>query len=257
MFMFASKVYSVLTHRCLPTKSTAFQCPYPGCNRKFNVNSNMRRHWRNHLSSSRGRRDSVTQLPDAMGSTIPPTPPLTTSNASSPRSHYTQSLPSSISSASSSAAYNSRSPSPQYSEEEIADADDTRRMQLDMDIDGTMGPSHTVSTRPIMPMDVSAAAAPLRAPMSEARYEGQRERDETVRYAWRQRSRSSPVPRYREDMRSPLVRPGVPGHGHGARMRSNSCNVPGCDCRPISTTLRPAFPSSGPDASAGPSHQSR
>uniref|UniRef100_A0A0W0EYB1 C2H2-type domain-containing protein n=1 Tax=Moniliophthora roreri TaxID=221103 RepID=A0A0W0EYB1_MONRR len=27
---------------------TAFRCPYPGCGREFNVNSNMRRHYRNH-----------------------------------------------------------------------------------------------------------------------------------------------------------------------------------------------------------------
>jgi hypothetical protein len=27
---------------------TAFQCPYPRCGREFNVNSNMRRHYRNH-----------------------------------------------------------------------------------------------------------------------------------------------------------------------------------------------------------------
>lgn len=26
----------------------AFQCPYPNCGREFNVNSNMRRHYRNH-----------------------------------------------------------------------------------------------------------------------------------------------------------------------------------------------------------------
>ena len=31
----------------------AYVCPFPGCGRKFNVNSNMRRHFRNHTSSSR------------------------------------------------------------------------------------------------------------------------------------------------------------------------------------------------------------
>ena len=28
--------------------AAAFTCAFPGCNRKFNVNSNMRRHYRNH-----------------------------------------------------------------------------------------------------------------------------------------------------------------------------------------------------------------
>ncbi|KAG9309764.1 hypothetical protein JVU11DRAFT_10138 [Chiua virens] len=30
----------------------AYRCPYPGCGREFNVNSNMRRHWRNHSRSA-------------------------------------------------------------------------------------------------------------------------------------------------------------------------------------------------------------
>ncbi|PBK59266.1 hypothetical protein ARMSODRAFT_899505, partial [Armillaria solidipes] len=31
------------------TGATPFRCPFPGCGRKFNVNSNMRRHYRNHI----------------------------------------------------------------------------------------------------------------------------------------------------------------------------------------------------------------
>jgi uncharacterized Zn-finger protein len=31
---------------------TAFKCPYPNCGREFNVNSNMRRHYRKHLTST-------------------------------------------------------------------------------------------------------------------------------------------------------------------------------------------------------------
>ncbi|KAI0337162.1 hypothetical protein BDW22DRAFT_1340359, partial [Trametopsis cervina] len=30
------------------TGAKPFQCFFPGCQRRFNVNSNMRRHWRNH-----------------------------------------------------------------------------------------------------------------------------------------------------------------------------------------------------------------
>ncbi|KAI0333371.1 hypothetical protein GY45DRAFT_297326 [Cubamyces sp. BRFM 1775] len=32
----------------LTTSYAAFQCPFPGCSRRFSVNSNMRRHYRNH-----------------------------------------------------------------------------------------------------------------------------------------------------------------------------------------------------------------
>ena len=36
----------------------AYRCPFPGCGREFNVNSNMRRHWRNHS------RNTPVRLPD-------------------------------------------------------------------------------------------------------------------------------------------------------------------------------------------------
>ncbi len=39
--------------------STAFKCPWPNCGRKFNVNSNMRRHYRNHITSSRNQGTSL------------------------------------------------------------------------------------------------------------------------------------------------------------------------------------------------------
>lgn len=38
---------------------TAFKCPWPNCGRKFNVNSNMRRHYRNHITSSRNQGASL------------------------------------------------------------------------------------------------------------------------------------------------------------------------------------------------------
>lgn len=41
----------------------AFKCPYPGCGRLFNVNSNMRRHYRAHSST-----DSPSWSPTAMSS---------------------------------------------------------------------------------------------------------------------------------------------------------------------------------------------
>ena len=33
----------------------AFRCPHPSCGREFNVNSNMRRHYRNHTLPTLGR----------------------------------------------------------------------------------------------------------------------------------------------------------------------------------------------------------
>ncbi|THV03773.1 hypothetical protein K435DRAFT_605977, partial [Dendrothele bispora CBS 962.96] len=39
---------SLRIHMHTHTGDTPFRCPYPGCGREFNVNSNMRRHYRNH-----------------------------------------------------------------------------------------------------------------------------------------------------------------------------------------------------------------
>ncbi|KAF9022809.1 hypothetical protein BDZ89DRAFT_956255, partial [Hymenopellis radicata] len=39
---------SLRIHMNTHTGATPFQCPFPNCGRLFNVNSNMRRHYRNH-----------------------------------------------------------------------------------------------------------------------------------------------------------------------------------------------------------------
>lgn len=39
---------SLRIHVNTHTGATPFRCPFPGCSREFNVNSNMRRHYRNH-----------------------------------------------------------------------------------------------------------------------------------------------------------------------------------------------------------------
>ncbi|KIK68346.1 hypothetical protein GYMLUDRAFT_153877, partial [Collybiopsis luxurians FD-317 M1] len=39
---------SLRIHMNTHTGATPFRCPYPNCGREFNVNSNMRRHYRNH-----------------------------------------------------------------------------------------------------------------------------------------------------------------------------------------------------------------
>ncbi|PSS35527.1 hypothetical protein PHLCEN_2v1521 [Hermanssonia centrifuga] len=198
----------------------------------------MRRHWRNHVSNSR-RRDSVArQIETDLPAQMPPTPPLSASAASSPRSHYENSLSSSL--ASSSGAHNSRLPSPECSASEGEDGD----MEMDSrDSDVTVTQAlHTVSTLSIKAetawdMSVSAWNTAASGPRHDK---------------WRQRSRSSPVPRYREvqpESSHPISATGV------SRTRSSSCSVPGCDCQPvISTTLRPAFPSSSIRSSAGQSN---
>ncbi|KAJ7500076.1 hypothetical protein FB451DRAFT_976144, partial [Mycena latifolia] len=39
---------SLRIHANTHTGETPYKCPYPWCARAFNVNSNMRRHFRNH-----------------------------------------------------------------------------------------------------------------------------------------------------------------------------------------------------------------
>ena len=64
----------------------AYQCPYPGCGREFNVNSNMRRHWRNHTRLSavhlgdmdgRGSCDQSPYSPDMLHGQSLASPPAT------------------------------------------------------------------------------------------------------------------------------------------------------------------------------------
>jgi hypothetical protein len=216
----------------------AFQCPYPGCNRKFNVNSNMRRHWRNHLTANR-RRDAVARLVEP-NMPVPPTPPLSFSPTSSPRSHSSHSLPSSHESAPD--GYESRSPSPSspyYSEE--SDGESTlHELALRRD---DRGPSRSHAH----PYSVERYSAPRHAeepplPSHVATTPG------------RMRSLSSPVPRQHAWINCP------------PDMRNRACTVPGCrGCPQVSTALRPAFPGAASSSSlpvfptrpahaAGPSH---
>ncbi|KAK7001713.1 hypothetical protein R3P38DRAFT_2558601, partial [Favolaschia claudopus] len=43
-----SRPSSLKIHINTHTGAQPYVCPHPSCGRSFNVNSNMRRHWRNH-----------------------------------------------------------------------------------------------------------------------------------------------------------------------------------------------------------------
>ncbi|KAI3595098.1 c2h2 conidiation transcription factor [Moniliophthora roreri] len=65
-----SRPSSLRIHVNTHTGETPFRCPYPGCGREFNVNSNMRRHYRNH-----GATGGLTPpLDDVDDESLPPTP---------------------------------------------------------------------------------------------------------------------------------------------------------------------------------------
>ncbi|KAJ7603867.1 hypothetical protein DFH06DRAFT_1255878 [Mycena polygramma] len=83
----------------------AFRCPYPSCGRQFNVNSNMRRHFRNHTTSAYAGASNASA-----SSPVSPTSP---SSFSSYRSYTSNSSPSSYTS--SPTSYTSSPTSPSWS----------------------------------------------------------------------------------------------------------------------------------------------
>jgi hypothetical protein len=202
---------------------SAFLCPYPNCQRRFNVSSNMRRHYRNHSSSNR-RRDAVVRLLEPIPA-IPPTPPLSASPTDTPLSHFSGNLPSSASSDTSTPSP-SRSPSPlspfhpRAAEESEWSRDDGYRYSS-----SRAGSNHSSSTvvsyhdpHVVRDADLEPSCA-----------------------VSRQRSQSSPIPPL------PYGHAYHPSSGHlqPMRTRSRSCVDPDCDCQSepsvVSTTLRPAF----------------
>ncbi|KAK0240963.1 hypothetical protein EDD85DRAFT_751149, partial [Armillaria nabsnona] len=42
---------SLKIHQNTHTGAKPFPCPFPGCGRVFNVNSNMRRHYKSHMDT--------------------------------------------------------------------------------------------------------------------------------------------------------------------------------------------------------------
>ncbi|CDO69477.1 hypothetical protein BN946_scf184817.g37 [Trametes cinnabarina] len=67
---------SLAIHVNTHTGAKPFTCAYPGCDRKFNVNSNMRRHYRNHLNAR--RRDAATRMVQQTYA-VPPGPAVSSS----------------------------------------------------------------------------------------------------------------------------------------------------------------------------------
>ncbi|KAF7303204.1 C2h2 conidiation transcription factor [Mycena kentingensis (nom. inval.)] len=61
---------SLRIHLNTHTGAMPFVCPHPGCGRAFNVNSNMRRHYRNHPETS-SNPQSLTNSPNFGGAPIP------------------------------------------------------------------------------------------------------------------------------------------------------------------------------------------
>lgn len=61
---------------------SAFRCPFPGCGREFNVNSNMRRHYRNHTNPGAA---SLFPTPSSAHPSYPSSPSSSSSHPSQKR----------------------------------------------------------------------------------------------------------------------------------------------------------------------------
>ncbi|KAG6823558.1 hypothetical protein H0H93_003435, partial [Arthromyces matolae] len=77
---------------------TAFRCPWPGCAREFNVNSNMRRHYRNHTTTGTAIPNNIGMVRSKRGSqqkaaSIPSRGPQKTTTTPPSQSHNPNRIP--------------------------------------------------------------------------------------------------------------------------------------------------------------------
>ncbi|KAJ7747434.1 hypothetical protein DFH07DRAFT_747799 [Mycena maculata] len=88
---------SLRIHVNTHTGATPFRCPHPNCGRAFNVNSNMRRHFRNHGTPGYGDGPSPLSLPPHPSSSYPfsPTSPQSATWSVSSGASYSPTTPSS------------------------------------------------------------------------------------------------------------------------------------------------------------------
>lgn len=187
----------------------AFICMYPGCNRRFNVNSNMRRHYRNHLTPRRG--DLASKF------LHPASPSLSASTSGTSAADSPISLFAANHSAMHDHRYSaSRSMSPSDSASAGSESEDESPPPVPQEM---FRRRQTISelSRETRNMSLRDSVAP--SSFEQA--------------AYRARSLSSPIHRHT--------------HGQietGQGPVGSPCNVPGCNgCQPgISTALRPAFP---------------
>ncbi|KAI0701544.1 hypothetical protein C8T65DRAFT_788068 [Cerioporus squamosus] len=78
---------SLAIHMNSHTGAQPFECPFPGCTRRFSVNSNMRRHYRNHREGA-GAAPPMPQYPPTYYRTPdPPHPFYRTQSSPSTSSH--------------------------------------------------------------------------------------------------------------------------------------------------------------------------
>ncbi|KAH8105465.1 hypothetical protein BXZ70DRAFT_920981 [Cristinia sonorae] len=210
------------------TGAKPFQCEYPGCKRKFNVNSNMRRHWRNHMSRKR-EGPGVT----AMTRMIQPTSATPTGSHYLPPLTYTplhkennRVSPSVESHSSSSASSGSRSPSPPSP----CLSDYRNDAHMDSHRDPLRSPwsesSQTarLSLSPAISFD-TASGRSRSGSYSSTTTMGTGNTTTTAPY-----SDTVAVRQHHGD---------VLGYVGG---RPRSCSMAGCDCHPMTSSLRPAFP---------------